>query len=59
MGRASLLCPGISDVNLFCYCQGVIALNAEITVPTLLLGRVEGANWFAGYYSYCRSTVRT
>ena len=29
-GRACLLCPGISDINLFRYCQGVIDLNAEI-----------------------------
>ena len=29
-GRACLLCPGISEVNLFRYCQGVIDLDAEI-----------------------------
>src|SRR5665811_253074 len=29
-GRACLLCPGISDINLFRYCQGVIDLDAEI-----------------------------
>ncbi len=22
-GRACLLCPGISDINLFCYCQSI------------------------------------
>ncbi len=30
MGRACPLCPGISDINLFRYCQGVIDLDAEI-----------------------------
>jgi hypothetical protein len=29
VGRACALCPGISDINLFCYCQGVIDLDAE------------------------------
>ena len=33
-GRACLLCPGISDINLFRYCQRVIDLDAEI--PDLL-----------------------
>ena|ERR1700682_6483564 len=31
VGRACPLCPGISDVNLFRYCQCVIDLNAEIS----------------------------
>jgi hypothetical protein len=30
-GRACPLCPGISDINLFRYCQGVIDLNAEVS----------------------------
>jgi hypothetical protein len=30
VGRACPLCPGISDINLFRYCQGVIDLDAEI-----------------------------
>jgi len=30
VGRACPLCPGISDINLFRYGQGVINLNAEI-----------------------------
>src|SRR6202012_5603074 len=30
VGRACPLCPGISDVNLFHYRQGVIDLDAEI-----------------------------
>jgi hypothetical protein len=29
-GRARPLCPGISDINLFRYCQRVIDLNAKI-----------------------------
>jgi hypothetical protein len=29
-GRACPLCPGISDINLFRYRQGVIDLDAEI-----------------------------
>jgi hypothetical protein len=28
LGRACPLCPGISDINLFRYCQGVIDLDA-------------------------------
>jgi hypothetical protein len=28
VGRACPLCPGISDINLFRYCQGVIDLDA-------------------------------
>jgi hypothetical protein len=30
-GRACLLCPGISDINLFRYCQGIIYFDAEIS----------------------------
>jgi hypothetical protein len=37
-GRACLLCPGISDVNLFRYCQGIIDLDAEIPDRTFDLG---------------------
>ena len=29
-GGACLLRPGISDVNLFRYCQGVIKITAEL-----------------------------
>jgi hypothetical protein len=29
-GRACPLCPGISDINLFRYCERVIDLDAEI-----------------------------
>jgi len=39
-GRA-LLCPGISDINLFRYCQGVIDLNAEIPHCAFDLGMPE------------------
>ena len=31
MGRACLLCPGISDVDLFRYREGIINLNAEVS----------------------------
>jgi hypothetical protein len=30
VGRACPLCPGISDINLFRYCQSVIDLDAQI-----------------------------
>ena len=32
------LCPGISDVNLFCYCEGIIYLDAEISDRAFDLG---------------------
>ena len=31
MGRASPLCPGISDVDLFRYREGIIHLNAKVS----------------------------
>ena len=31
MGRACPLCPGISDINLFRYCKGIIDFDAEIS----------------------------
>jgi len=37
-GRASQLCPVISDINLFRYCQGVIDLDAEIPDGAFDLG---------------------
>ena len=40
-GRADMLCPGISDVNLFRYCQGVIDLDAEIPDRAFDLGMPE------------------
>jgi hypothetical protein len=40
-GRASPLCPGISDINLFRYCQGVIDLDAEIPDRAFDLGMPE------------------
>jgi hypothetical protein len=30
-GRACPLCPVISDINLFRYCEGIIYFNAEIS----------------------------
>src|ERR1700730_6422712 len=41
LGRACPLCPGISDINLFRYCQGVIDLNAEIPDRAFDLGMPE------------------
>src|SRR6267154_5820752 len=40
-GRACPLCPGISDINLFRYCQGVIDLDAEIPHRAFDLGVPE------------------
>ena len=37
-GRACPLCPGISDINLFRYCKGVIDLDAEIPNRAFDLG---------------------
>jgi hypothetical protein len=31
VGRACPLCPGTSDINLFCYCEGIIHFDAEIS----------------------------
>jgi hypothetical protein len=30
MGRACPLCPSISDINMFCYCQSVFNFDAEM-----------------------------
>src|SRR5215813_6310539 len=38
MGRACPLCPGISDVNLFRYCQGIVHFDAEISDRAFDLG---------------------
>jgi hypothetical protein len=40
-GRTCPLCPDISDINLFRYCQGVIDLNAEIPDRAFDLGMPE------------------
>ena len=40
-GRACLLCPGISDVDLFRYCEGIIYLNAEVSDGAFNLGVAE------------------
>src|SRR4051794_30422988 len=41
VGRACPLCPSMSDINLFCYCQGVIDLDAEIPHGAFDLGVSE------------------
>jgi hypothetical protein len=30
-GQSTSLCPGISDINLFRYCEGIIYFDAEIS----------------------------
>jgi len=30
-GRAGPLCPGISDINLFRYCEGIVHFDAQIS----------------------------
>src|SRR6476620_519439 len=34
-GRACPLCPGISDINLFCYGQSIVDLDTEISDSAL------------------------
>jgi hypothetical protein len=41
LGRAYPLCPGISDINLFCYCQGIVYFDAEISNGAFDLGVAE------------------
>lgn len=41
MGRASPLCPGISDVDLFRYREGIINLNAEVSDGAFDFGAPE------------------
>ena len=38
MGRACPLCPGTSDINLFCYCQSITHFDAEISDRAFDLG---------------------
>jgi hypothetical protein len=38
MGRACPLCPGISDINLFCYCQSIVHFDSEISDRAFDLG---------------------
>jgi hypothetical protein len=40
-GRACPLCPGISDINVFSYCQSIIHLDAEISDGAFDLGMPE------------------
>src|ERR1700682_587256 len=41
MGRACPLCPGTSDINLFCYCQSIIHFDAEISDRAFDLGMAK------------------
>jgi hypothetical protein len=41
LGRACPLCPGISDINLFSYREGIIDLNAEVSNGTFDFGVTE------------------
>jgi hypothetical protein len=38
LGRACPLCPGISDINLFCYCQSIVYFDPEISDRAFDLG---------------------
>src|SRR5882724_3231321 len=40
-GRACPLCPGISDINLFCYCQRIVHFDAEVSNRAFDLGVAE------------------
>ena len=40
-GRACRLCPGSSDVDLFCYCKSIVNLDAKIAYCALDLGVAE------------------
>jgi hypothetical protein len=40
-GRACPLCPGISDINLFCYCQSIVHFDTEISNRAFDLGVAE------------------
>ena len=37
-GRACPLCPGISDINLFRYCQSIVYFDPEISDRAFDLG---------------------
>jgi hypothetical protein len=41
MGRACLLCPGISDVDLFSYREGIIHLDAKVSYGAFDLSVAE------------------
>jgi hypothetical protein len=41
MGRACPLCPGISDVNLFCYRERIIDLDSKVPDGAFDLGVTE------------------
>ena len=40
-GRACLLCPGASNVNLFRYGEGIVDFNAEVANGALDFGVAE------------------
>jgi hypothetical protein len=40
-GRACPLCTGISDINLFCYCESIVHFDAEISYRAFDLGVAE------------------
>jgi len=48
-GRLPHLCPGISDINLLRYCQGVIDLDAEVSDRVFDFGMPE---------QFCGESVR-
>jgi hypothetical protein len=39
--RLPHLCPRISDINLFCYCQSIVHLDAKISNRAFYLGVAE------------------
>ena len=41
MGRACPLCPGTSDINLFCHCHSIIHFDAEISDRAFDFGVAE------------------
>ena len=46
-GQSTLLCPVVSDVDLLCYGEGIVHINAEIPDSALYLGvtkqKLDGA----------------
>ena len=54
-GRACLLCPGSSDVNLFRNGEGIIDLDTEVPDSAFDLCDRAGAAWLADYQYVGRS----
>ena len=46
LGRVCPLCPGISDINLFRYCQGIVYFDPKISDRAFDLG-VAKEKWTA------------